>query len=274
MDRLRVAIVLLAGLAASGANAQGTLTWTDNRAEAGARYLEAGPYVDNWGFVPDFNRGTDYVGVEDRSLALDGFHGRGFAHLGATYLPSSPGLGGPFQGAILDACTSAEVFASDIGSAPGQHTFEVAWGKANGVIEFSLSTTMNWSWIGGWQGNTYNTGSVHDVSAVHELIYLGGGSGGGPFHIVNETRVSNNGIGDWFEYFSRSGRLGPGNYRLTWSHESYAAGGNTFWGYYPTAMGGAPLISCINSEFRLWIPAPGSMALLGLGGLLATRRRR
>ncbi len=267
-----LAFVLTVGLAASMAHAQGTLTGSNNQTEAGARYRAGGPYVENVGLTPDHFPGTDYVGIEDRFMSNDGFAGKGYAYLGATYLPSSPGLGGPFGGAILDACTSAEVFASDIGSPPGQHDFEVAWGRANGVIEFSLTTSMNWTWIGGWQGNTYNTGSVHEVSAVHELIYLGGG-GGGPFHIVNETRVSNNGIGDWVEFFSRGGTLGPGNYRLTWSHESYAAGGNTFWGYYPTALGGAPLVSCINSTFRL-VPAPGSLALLGVGGLMAARRRR
>ncbi len=265
----RIALSFLACVGVAGsAMAQGTLTWSNNQTEAGARYSAGGPYVENVGITPDYFPGTDYVGIEDRYMQNDGYEGRGYAYLGATYLPSSPGIGGPFAGAILDACTSGEVFASNI----GPHDFEVAWGRSLGVIEFSLTTPMNWTWIGGWQGNTYNTGSVHEVSAIHELIYLGGG-GGGPFHIVNESRVSNNGNGDWVEYFSRGGTLGPGNYRLTWSHESYAAGGSTFWGYYPTAQGGAPLVSCINSTFRL-VPAPGSVALLGMGGLLASRRRR
>lgn len=267
---MRIATSFLACVGVAGAAlAQGTLTWSNNVAEAGARYREVGPYVENWGSVPDFSPGTDYVGVEDRTLATDGFHGRGFAHLGATYFPSSPGLGGPFSGAILDACTSAEVFQSDIGGGPPQHSFEVAWGWANGHIEFSISQPMNWSWIGGWQGNTYNTGSYNEVSALHELININTG-----FNYVNVSRSSVNGVGDWVEYFSRGGVIPAGDYRLTWSHESLVAGGNTVFGWYPTALGGAPLVSCINSEFRIWVPAPGSVALLGMGGLLASRRRR
>lgn len=263
-----IALALTVGLAASVAHAQGTLTWSDNKAEAGARFRESGPYVENLGDTPDFNPGTDYVGVQDRTLDTDGFYGRGYAYLGATYNPSSPGVGGPFQGAILDACTSAEVYNSDIGSGPPHHTFEVAWGWANGRIEFSISEPMSWSWIGGWQGNTYNMGSYNEVSALHELINIDTGTA-----YVNTSRSSVNGVGDWVEHFSRGGVIPAGNYRLTWSHESLVAGGNTIFGWYWTAQGGAPLVSCINSEFRLF-PAPGSLALLGAGGLMATRRRR
>ncbi|MBX3362062.1 MAG: PEP-CTERM sorting domain-containing protein [Phycisphaeraceae bacterium] len=258
------------GLSPLLASAQGTLLWTDNRTGAGVRYSAGGPYTDRWGLTPDTFRGTNYSAIQDHWMWDDGFEARGFAHLGATYLPSSPGLGGPFSGAILDACTSAEVFASDIGSGVTQHDFEVAWGWANGHIEFSISRPMNWSWIGGWQGNTYNTGAYNEVSAIHELIDLGTG-----FAYVNEARASINGSGDWVEYFSRSGTIPAGTYRLTWSHESLVAGGYTVFGFYSTAFGGAPLVSCINSEFRIWdVPAPSSLALLGAAGCVAARRRR
>lgn len=260
-----VMLTLAAGLAASAAHAQGTLTFSHQKAEAGALYQLGSSYLGNTGVTQSF-AGSDFVGVQSRTHTVPTFSGKGFAHHGATFLTPGSFVNGPFTGAILDACTSAEVFNSTI----GLHPFEESYGTANGIIRFDLSQAMGWSWIGGWQGNTYNTNSYHEVSAIHSLTDLTTG-----FNYVFETRDSVNGVGDWVEYFSRGGVLGPGSYELTWSHESYAMGGNTFAGFYSTAQGGAPLVSCINSVFQLFpVPAPSSLAMLGLGGLLVSRRRR
>ncbi|MBX3315323.1 MAG: PEP-CTERM sorting domain-containing protein [Phycisphaeraceae bacterium] len=248
-----------------GALASGTLVFSDQKAEAGVRHQLGPSLVGNAGLTQSF-AGTDFVATQNRVYNASVFSGRGYAHHGATFLTPGSVIGAPFSGAILDACTSAEIYTSGI----GPYVYEEAYGMANGVIEFTLSAPMNWSWIGGWQGNTHNTGSYNEVLAVHELIEVGSG-----FNHVNQTRSSVNGAGNWVEFFSRGGSLGPGTYRLTWSHESYVLGGHTPYGFFPTGYGGAPLVSCINSEFRIWnIPAPGSLALLGMGGLFATRRRR
>lgn len=260
-----IALALTVGMATSAAHAQGTLTFSHQKAEAGALYQQGLSYFGNTGITQSF-AGSDFVGIQSRSHAVPTFSGKGFSHHGATFLTPGSVVGAPFTGAVLDACTSAEIFNSSI----GPHPYEEAYGMANGIIEFTLSAPMDWTWIGGWQGRSFNTGSYNEVLAVHELIDLGTG-----FNHVNQSRSSLNGSGDWVEFFSRGGRLGAGHYRLTWSHESYVLGGNTFAGFYPTGFGGAPLVSCINSTFQLYpIPAPGPLATLALGGLVAARRRR
>lgn len=261
----RAVLCVVAGVAPLHAHANGTLAYSHQKAEAGAVYDAGGSLIGNMGKVESYT-GSDFVGVQNRSYSVPSYWGKGFAHHGAAFLTPGSVVGAPFSGAILDACTSAEIFHSSIGA----HAYEAAYGMANGIIEFTLSKPMNWSWIGGWQGNTYSTGSYNEVLAVHELIDLGSG-----FGVVSQSRSSLNGSGDWVEYFSRGGTLAAGHYRLTWSHESYVMGGNTPFGFYATGLGGAPLVSCINSEFRIWdVPAPSSLALLGAAGCVAARRRR
>lgn len=260
-----LSLALAVGSVAPTAAAQGTLTFSHQRAEAGALYGIGPSYTGNTGITQSF-AGMDFAAAQNRSFNGGGFRGKGFAHHGATFFPSNPGLGGQFSGAILDACTSAEIFTSNL----SLHTLEESYGSAVGVIEFTLSAPMGWSWIGGWQGNTYNSGAYYEVSAVHELIDINTS-----FQHVNESRLSVNGTGNWLQNFTRGGVLNPGHYRLTWSHESYLAGGFTSLGYFPDSVGGAPLVSCINSRFDLFpIPTPGSISLLAASGILFMRRRR
>jgi hypothetical protein len=257
----------VSGLAGSFASAQGTLTQVNLRAEANAHYVQGGP-VGNFGVTPSFS-GTDFVGVESRAFGGGGFAGKGFAHFAATFTPSSPMINGNFSRVVLDACSSAEVTASRVPPA-GPHTSETAYGLARGVIDFSLSKTVDWTWIGGWHGKSYNTGAFNRVVGEMMLIDLNS-----PTQYVNITNISLNGAGDWSNTFSLSGRLGPGHYQLVWSHESLVTGGGTPFGPWATAKGGSPLVICTNSTFEMVeVPAPSGAAVLGLWGLSCTRRRR
>lgn len=267
MVRTLLALSLGAFLFTANARGQATLTLSDQRAQADARFqIGANPAVGNFGLTSSLT-GADFYGIEDRSFTGSNFSGRGYAEHGATFTPSNPLLGGMFSSVVLDACTSAEVFNSNI----GPHTSERAYGLGAGIIEFSLATTVQWSWIGGWQGNSFQTGSFHRVQAEMSLTDINVGT---PY--VNDSRVSLNGVGDWQQFFAHGGILGPGDYRLTWSHESMATGGSTPFGFFPTAQGGAPLVSCINSVFSVTpVPSPTSGSLaVALAALAASRRRR
>ena len=261
-----LALGLVIGFSASFGYAQGTLTYSDQLARAEARYFSPGP-VGNLGLTPDLT-GVDFNATEDHSFTGGGFSGRGFAEHAITFTPPNPGINGSFSSAVLEACTSAEVSASNL-QLPGPHTSEVAHGRASGLIKFNLSAPMIWTWDGVSQGNSYNTGSYNSVAAVFTLTDLNF-----PFtQYVNMTNVSINGVGDFYIPFSLGGLLQPGDYRLTWSHESLVTGGNTPYGYFPTAVGGAPLVSCIPSIFTL-VPEPGTATLLALGGIAVIRRSR
>lgn len=246
------------------ASGQVTLTRSDQQAQAHAYYSAGSSQFGNFGLSTSSN-GADYVGRESRSFAKDGYSGKGFAVIAATFTAPSPMLGGAFSSVVLDACTSAECFASRI----GPHSLENSYGLAYGTIEFDLSAPMIWSWAGGWQGYSHNTNAFHRVAGEMTLVDTVSG-----VSYVNEFRTSVNGVGDWLEYFSRGGVLGPGSYRLTWGHESYLGGGNTPFGFFPTSEGGAPLVSCIPSTFTLTsVPAPGMGAVFALAGVAALRRR-
>jgi len=224
--------------------------------------------VGNFGLTPSFS-GADFVGVENRSFSGGGFSGRGYAHFSAAFTPTSPLIGGNFSRVVLDACSSAEITSSRV-PPTGPHSSESAYGLARGVIEFSLSTTVDWTWIGGWHGKSYNTGAFNRVVGEMMLIDLNS-----PTQYVNITNTSLNGVGDWSNTFSLSGRLGPGNYQLVWSHESLVTGGNTPFGQWSTARGGSPLVICTNSTFEMVeVPAPSGAAIIVLLGMVCQKRRR
>ncbi len=263
----RVAVHALAplhALLAFSASAQGVLTHSDQIAQADALYEVGTTTFGNSGITRDLT-GVDFHAIQSRPYSAGGFTGKGYAEHGATFFPSSPGIGGPFLGAILDACTSAEITRSTI----GPHTYEEAYGLASGVIEFDIFQPHFWSWAGGWQGASFNTGAFNRVDA--EISFSDTNSGAS---YVHDYRASTNAVGDWVQNFAYGGLIGPGSYRVTWWHQSYCAGGNTPFGFYSTGIGGAPLISCINSTFQLTpVPAPGAASLLALT-VLAVRRRR
>lgn len=255
-------------VSASIASGQATLTFSDQRSEANTHYVGPGT-VGNFGLSTNpLGTGLDFFAVEDRSYNVGGFSGRGFSKEAVTFNASNPGIGGSFMGATLEACTSAEIFSSRVPPA-GNHAREEAYGLASGLIEFTLAQPMGWTWNGVSQGMSFNTGSYHAVAAqfVLEEINLG-------TSYVNMLNITQNGVGDFFIPFAFGGVLPAGSYRLKWLHESIVTGGNTAFGNYGTAVGGAPLVSCIPSVFTLYIPTPGTAALLGLGGLMAVQRRR
>lgn len=258
--RLTVLIVAL-GVLTGAAQSQGVLVGSDQRAQAEAYYRTGTTVSGNFGLTNDFS-GADFWATEDRSFGFDGFSGRGFAEHGATFTPSNPMINGVFSSVVLDACTSAE-----ISSATTTNSEERAHGLARGEIVFDVLTTQSWSWIGAWQGMTFDSGVFYRVSG--EISLFDHSTGG---FIVNETRSSLNGVGDWFEPIALGGVLNPGSYTLIWSHESIVANGFTPWGFYGMQTGGAPLVSCINSTFSL-VPAPGTIMVVGLGLIMAGRRR-
>lgn len=245
--------------------AQGTLTLSDQKAEAEALYVQGGQ-VSNSGVSQDL-LGGDFYAIEDRPLFGGGFDGRGYAEHGATFTPSSPLIGGAFTSLIMDACSSAEVFQSNI----GPNSYEAAHGLASGVIEFTVGAPMNWTLVGLTQGTSFNTGSYNSVSGSVELFDITSS-----LSIFSQSDTSVNGVGDWVTPFATGGVLAPGSYRLSWHHESLVEGGQTSNGFFPTAFGGAPLVSCINSTFTLApVPAPsGLTAIIGAGWIGARRRRR
>ncbi|MCC6229437.1 MAG: hypothetical protein IT432_09440 [Phycisphaerales bacterium] len=258
------ALVFMPALVVSHTFAQGVLTASDQIAQADALYTSGASTFGNSGLTRD-QAGVDFHATQDRRHVAASFDGRGFAEHGATFLPSNPGINGPFLGAILDACTSAEITRSAI----GPHSYEEAYGLASGLIEFTIDTPHNWSWVGGWQGASFSTGAYNLVDAELSFSDINTGT---PY--VYDYRASLNGVGDWVQNFAYGGVIGPGNYRITWWHESYCAGGNTPFGFFASGAGGAPLISCINSTFQIWpVPAPGTAALLATAALALCRRR-
>jgi len=264
---VRVHGLATACLAAACAPAfgQGTLVLADHLAAAEAIYRVGGAVTGNAGQQTD-NIGIDFTPIEDRSFSGAGFSGRGYSDLGVRYSPPSPHIGGQFFSAVLDACTSAQVFTSRI----GPHTEEWAYAIASGHFEFTIDQAHFWSWAGGWQGESHSTGSFNRVNG--ELAFTDVVTG---FSYVAQTRVSINASGDWVETFGFSGFIGAGHYSVRWLHESLVDGGATPFGFFPTAVGGAPLISCINSTFTLEpVPTPGTTGALGLGLAALSRRRR
>lgn len=266
MNRSLISFAIAITAAASVATAQGTLTGSYQESVAHAYYVSAGGTPGNFGTsTTPPGWGNDFTATQNRPYSFNGFSGRGYAVVGAAFTPSSPGLGGSFDALQMDACTSAEVFQSAI----GPHAREESFGRAYGEVHFSISQQMNWTWNGVSQGTSYNTNSYHAVTAAFTLTETTSGAS----H-VNMLDVTTNGVGNFFNAFSLGGVLPAGDYRITWLHESICTGGNTQFGFYPTAFGGAPLVSCIPSIFTLSVPTPGAAGLFGLGALTATRRRR
>ena len=67
----------------------------------------------------------------------------------------------------------------------------------------------------------------------------------------------------WGGPLNASGTLAPGTYRAVYGFEAFAGG--------DTGTGGR---FAGNVHFNITIPTPGAAVMLGLGGLLAARRRR
>ncbi|MCG3123547.1 MAG: hypothetical protein GIKADHBN_01967 [Phycisphaerales bacterium] len=258
------AFVAAVGVCAFTAAGQGTLLVSHQQAQAEATYRIGSTTFGNSGSQTD-NTGIDFNAIETQSFAFGGYSGRGYAQEAVMFNPSSPMIGNQFDTAVLEACTSAEIFTSNIGA----HTTETAHGLAIGIIEFSVSEPMGWSWVGAWQGWTQSTPGFYAVGG--ELLLEDVNTS---FAHVSQTRLSINGSAGWQETFAYGGVLNPGVYRLLWSHESLVMGGNTPFGFYPDGEGGAPLISCVNSTFHLFpIPAPGSMGLFAVAAAVLRRRR-
>lgn len=254
---------LALALLSAPAAAQGVLAASSQLALAQS-YIDPGS-IGNSGFTSNFGAGGDFLGVQSRSYSAGGFHGSAYAEHGATFTPSNTPINGVFSSVVLDSCTSAEIFASNL----SLHTTETAYGQAIGHIQFTVSAPTPWTWVGAWQGQSVASGAFHMVNGVIELWDINAGT-----PIVSQTMSSFNGAGGWSLPFSFGGVLNPGLYRLTWGHDSLVTGGQTAFGVSSTSVGGAPLVSCVNSTFSL-VPAPGT-ALLALvsGSVLATRRRR
>lgn len=263
-----IASFVLVALVATSAFAQGTVTFSNSRDLASVVRRSGSITSGPTGLSTEMS-GNDFSFVQDRQIPTGAFRGRGYAELGATFTPSSPfGIPRDFSSVQLEACTSAEIFASNVGVSPGTNVFEEARGSARGLFHFSISSPMAWTWNGVAQGNTFNTNSYHSVTAafgLREVTTLT------PY--VSLSSTSTNGVGDFFIPFSFGGTLPAGTYEITWSHESIVTGGVTSFGTFPTAFGGAPLVSCIPSVFTL-VPTPSSGALLAVGGLVAMRGRR
>lgn len=240
---------------------QGTLLYSDQQARADAHYIRTAGPVGNFGVQQSFD-GSDFYRFEDRAFAGSGFSGRGYAEHGATFLPSSPMIHGQFMGVIMDACTSAEVFQSNI----GVNSYERAYGLASGVIEFSIHAPMVWNLAGSTRGSSFNTGANNIVNGAVELVDMITGVA-----LFSQVDSTINGVGDWVTFFNAGGVLPTGSYRLSWSHESIVEGGLTGSGFFGTAAGGAPIVVCMNSVFTL-TPAPGGLALIGVVGLIPRRR--
>lgn len=255
---------LLLSAAASTADAAAILTSSNQFAQAEAWWRSGATTNGNFGLTQDFT-GANFAAVEDRSFSFGGFSGRGFAQHGATFTPANPLIGGAFSSVVMDACTSAEIFTPDASNSEDR-----AYGLASGVIAFDLLTAHSWTWIGAWQGQTFNTGAYHEVAAEISLIDTNTG-----IPVVLDTRSSVNGVGDWSDPIFYAGVLGPGSYEIAWSHESVVGNGVTPWGFFGVTAGGAPLISCVNSTFTLTpIPAPATIVIFGVGLALGATRRR
>ncbi len=251
-------IAVLCVLAGS-VHGQAVLTYADHRAEV----LHQVNNQNDHGVQTDFT-GNDVLLYEDRWFGHNGYYANAWARDGAAYAPSSPGLGGQFWQVDLTACTSATVYASNI----GPNTFENAEGHAESTIHFTVSTPMNWEWDLGWGGTSDPNGSASQVWATQSLYDFNAGT-----YLVNEFRHSYMGVGDWSETIPFSGVLNPGTYVLYWESFSEQAGGWTNHGYFPWSLGGCN--ACIESQFRVKpIPAPGVAAPFVMAALVSCRRRR
>jgi hypothetical protein len=267
MKRTLISFGFAVTAAASIACAQGTLTSSFQQAQASAQYIAGIAHGNFANTITPPGWGSDFTATENRPYNSNGFSGRGYADVGAAFTPANPGLGGSFSALQMDACSSAEVFQSTI----GPHSLEESHGRAYGEVHFSISQAMNWTWIGVSQGTSYNTGAYHAVTAAFTLTDTNNTN----LSYVNILDTTVNGGSNFFNPFSLGGVLPAGDYSITWRHESICTGGNTAFGFYSTAAGGAPLVSCIPSTFTLSpVPAPGAAGLIGLSVLTTLRRRR
>ena len=253
--------------AAGSAFGQGFVVLSGSVDSAGSMFRRPTVPVGNSGTLTE-TMGNDFMYHEVRPFQSGGFSGLGVAHLGATFTPAGPfGIGREFSGVELSACTSAEIFGSNVAPS-GPNRSEEAYGRAMGMFQFSVAGPTPWAWSGVAQGNTFNTGAYHSVTASFGLRDVNTLAS-----YVNLTGTSTNGVGDFFVPFSFGGVLPAGTYEITWSHQSIQTGGITAFGNFPTSAGGAPLVSCIPSVFSL-VPSPGSLGLLGVASVLGVWRRR
>ncbi len=247
------------------AMAQGTLLMSDQQALADAYWRSGSTYNRNMGDTHDTTSGNNFYAVEDRTHFFGGFSGRGYAEHGATFFGANPGIGGQFNAVTMDACTSAEIWTPESANSEDR-----AYGLARGEIEFSIGIAHNWTWLGAWQGQTYNSGAYYRVSGEISLVDVNTG-----IPVVFDTRNSINGVGNWADPINYAGLINAGTYRITWMHESVVANGSTPWGFYGVTTGGAPLVSCCNSTFSMTpVPAPATSVLaIAAGSLIFARRR-
>lgn len=254
-----------AGLVTGSACAAGTLLGSDQRALADAYWRSGSTFNRNLGDSHDTTSGNNFYAVEDRSHSFGGFSGRGYAEHGATFVAPNPGIGGLFDAVTMDACTSAEIWTADPSNSEDR-----AYGLARGEVTFSIGVAHSWTWIGAWQGFTYDSGAYYRVSGEISLVDLGTG-----LPVVFDTRQSLNGTGDWADPINLAGVINAGTYRITWMHESIVANGSTPWGFFGVSIGGAPLVSCVNSTFSMVpVPAPATLPVVCGALLVAYRRRR
>jgi hypothetical protein len=259
------AVLVLGGcFAPNTAHAQGTVIASDQRALADAYWRSGTTFNRNMGDSHDTTSGNNFSAIEDRDHSFDGFSGRGYAQHGATFFAANPGIGGQFNALTMDACTSAEIYTADTSNSEDR-----AYGLARGEVMFSIDVAHDWDWIGAWQGATYDSGAYYRVVGEISLVNVNTG-----IPIVMDTRTSLNGAGDWADPISLAGQIDAGTYRITWMHESVVANGFTPWGFFGATIGGAPLISCVNSTFTM-TPVPGPSTLsIACGALLVVSRRR
>ena len=193
--------------------------------------------------------------------------------------------------------TTALIVVAGIAAAAGAQTMTISWtytdnGNGDGIIDpGETGTATMWAAMDPDQSGTDGgfAGSIYDISGdsrladgtstydnfLDALTNDGTNNGGG-----NITNIESFQLPLFFNpFFDASNPIALG--ALTYTPNSYAGGVATFgsthvnFDVYTDSFGTSiPYTGVVNGGSFTIVPAPASMALLGLGGLVATRRRR
>jgi len=168
------------------------------------------------------------------------------------------GIGGTYDGLIL---TSVTITVS--GTATGNIAIE-SLDAGPAVVSYQISANLNFTGPGGANGTSIPVANGIFNATAFDGISDFGGTSGASFNGLSGTNSAN---ASPFVLFPYEGN-GNINVNVVASGASGGSGAGNLLQQFSTAA------SAEVSVTYTYIPTPGAMALMGMGGLLAARRRR